>query len=129
MKVFVAGTFDHFHIGHQYTLWRALNEGDQMVVIVARDKTVQKIKSKKSRQSEEIRVQRIRKEQLPNTIVRLGRSDAHFWQTLHDEKPDVLCLGYDQRISEKEIQKEFPNLIIKRMDPYYPDFFKSSLIK
>ena len=45
-KVFVAGTFDFLHIGHQYLLWTAANSAKSLVVIVARDENVLRIKGK-----------------------------------------------------------------------------------
>ena len=128
MKVFVAGTFDLFHVGHQYTLWTASKEGSEMVVVVARDATVENIKSKKTVENQEDRLERVKQEDLPNATVRLGREDADFAQTLQEEQPDVICLGYDQRCDEEWVLQILPNVQIKRMAPYHPQFFKSSLI-
>jgi FAD synthetase len=42
--VMTFGTFDMFHPGHRYYLSEARKEGDVLVVIVARDITVEKLK-------------------------------------------------------------------------------------
>lgn len=128
MKVFVAGTFDKFHVGHQYLLWNAYSICDAMVVVVACDKTVERIKNNKPHTGEGDRRKRIVEEfkSHANVDVRLGRKDGRFFLTLEEEKPDLLVLGYDQMADETAIKEAFPGLEIKRMGSYAPVFFKSS---
>lgn len=42
--VMAFGTFDVFHPGHEYYLTQAKKYGDILIVVVARDKTVEKVK-------------------------------------------------------------------------------------
>lgn len=126
-KGFIAGTFDNFHVGHQWLLWQAVHRVDELVVIVARDQTVLRIKKSLPKNSQEKRRERILQEFLPNSTVRMGRKDADFLQTLKDEDPDILFLGYDQRFDEEKSQEFFPDLSVVRLDPFFPGFFKSSL--
>lgn len=126
-KVFVAGTFDLFHLGHQWLLWQAVLLGDAMTVIVARDKTVTKIKKRASIWSEKKRVDRIKTEKIPNTKIELGNEVGDFLATLQKINPDLIACGYDQflpAIIIDHAQKN--NILIKRLDPYFPDYFKSS---
>ncbi len=125
-KLFVAGAFDSFHMGHQFFLWKASSMCKELVVVVARDETIKRIKNKTPKYSEEKRLQRIKEENLFNAKIRLGREDANFVVTLKEENPDVLLLGYDQKFDEKKGRESFPNLIILRADSFAPDFFKSS---
>ncbi|PID70877.1 hypothetical protein CSB37_00065 [bacterium DOLZORAL124_38_8] len=125
-KAFVAGTFDNFHVGHQYLLYQVSQLADKFVVVVARDATVKRIKGRLPVFSEGQRKQRIEQEFYSKMKVKLGRSDADFFQILQEEKPDVLCLGYDQRFNEKKCQELFPHLKIVRLQPFYPEIFKSS---
>ena len=46
-KVILFGTFDIFHKGHKNFLEQAQEFGDYLIVVIARDKTVKKIKGKK----------------------------------------------------------------------------------
>lgn len=45
-KVMVFGTFDIFHKGHEFYFSKAKEYGEELIVIVARDETVLKIKKK-----------------------------------------------------------------------------------
>lgn len=126
MKLFLAGTFDPLHIGHQWLLWNATKIADEIVVIVATDTMVRKIRGRSAFAPETERLARLQQEYLPHTKIRLGREDGNFLQTLREESPDVLLLGFDQHANENTIQKEFPTLKIKRAEKYFPEFFKSS---
>ena len=128
-KILVAGTFDKFHVGHQFFLWTTKTLCKNMCVVVARDNTVRKIKKKTPTQKKKKRLKRIQQENLPNTKTRLGREDAEFLQTLQEESPTALFLGYDQNFDEKDCKNAFPNLTIKRTKPYFPNIFKSSKFK
>jgi FAD synthetase len=127
-KIFVAGTFDHFHMGHQYFLWSASSLAEEMVVVIARDETVLRIKDLAPTFSELERLSRVEREIFPNAQIRLGRSDRDFLKTLEEENPDVLFLGFDQRFVLNDEQQEefFKKRVILRAEPYFPEFFKSS---
>lgn len=125
-KSLVAGTFDHFHLGHQYLLWQVANRSESFVAIVARDKTVERIKKRAPENNEQIRRARVEAENFDNGIVRLGRADADFFQAIRDENPTTIFLGYDQRFSEKKCQEVFPDIEIIRLEPFCPAVFKSS---
>lgn len=125
-KGFLAGTFDNFHVGHQWLLWSSVQRVEKLVVIVALDETVKNIKQKFPKNSQEKRLERVQNECLPSSFVRLGRNDADFFQTLREEKPDVLFLGYDQRFDKQKCQEVFPDIEIVRVDEFFPQYFKSS---
>ena len=128
MKTLVAGTFDNFHIGHQWLIWSAYHRSDKLVVIVARDKTVEQIKAQTPKNFERARMARVLMEfvSYPNTKVRLGRQDRDFWMTIEEEQPNLILLGYDQGFDEALCRKKFPNINIERCSAYGPDVFKSS---
>ncbi len=125
-KLLVAGTFDQFHIGHQYFLWTAQNLAENMTIIIARDTTVLRVKEKHPKNPEQSRLERIEKELLPDTKIRLGRADGNFWETIREESPTAIFLGYDQHFDETAHQELFPEIEILRALPYFPEFFKSS---
>jgi len=129
-KVFVAGTWDFLHIGHQYLLWTAVNSANFLVVIVARDENVLRIKGKRPHFSERERMARISREFLPNTEVKLGGDNLDdFFQTLVNEKPDALFLGYDQQLSFPAKKLAELGIEIVRVGAFYPEFFKSSYFR
>ena len=115
-------------MGHQWSIWSAFQKSESMCIIVARDKTVAKIKGRPSKNSELDRLERVQTEtnSEPNIKVRLGRADGAFWETLKEEAPDKLILGYDQHFKEADILAHFPNLKIERATAYAPEIFKSS---
>ncbi len=151
-KYFLAGTFDNFHVGHQYLIWTALekikNNGEgELVVLVARDKTVEKIKNYFPVNSEEKRIKRLESEfenfkfnKKIKIKIRLGRKDRNFQLTLEEESPEYIFLGYDQHFDENILEKinqkksEYVGEIINRpskinlirLKPYKENFFKSS---
>lgn len=128
MRIFVAGTFDNFHIGHQYLLWTAYNHCQDLVVIVARDKTVEKIKGKLPLNTEQKRLERLFSEfnGAVGIEILLGRDDANFMKTLETTNPTHLYVGYDQEINVDLILEKLPLLRIERQEPYFAEFFKSS---
>ena len=120
-KIFIAGTFDGLHVGHQYLLWQGSNMSDELVVIVARDRTVKKIKKRYPVYNEEDRLKAVKAQNFPNAQIRLGRSDGNFHKTIQEESPDLLLLGYDQRFDAR-----VGNIQTLRLKAYFPEFFKSS---
>ena len=125
MKIFVAGTFDHFHVGHQWLLWQAALRADELVVVVARDKTVERIKGFFPSHNEIERKRRIEAEKISNARVRLGNVDGDFLKTLKDEAPDLLWMGYDQHCPESI----YGVVEMERCSAYNPEVFKSSYFR
>ena len=125
-KIFVGGTFDNFHIGHQYLLWKSSSLAEILIIIVAREGTVKRLKGEKPKNSENKRFQRIKAEKIPNAIVRLGRKDADFYKTIQEEQPDAIFLGYDQDLNISNFNQKFPNIKIVRLNAYFPHLYKSS---
>ena len=122
----VAGAFDRFHVGHQFFLWSASRQCEQLTIIVGRNTTIEKIKGRPPRYSESERLERIRKERIPNASVRLGREDGNVWETIREENPDGILFGYDQRFDEDTCRALFPHITLLRSEPYRPEHFKSS---
>ncbi len=99
---------------------------DELVIIIGREGTVERIKGRKPRHSENQRLERIQAENINRTRVRLGREDGDVWKTIQEESPDGILLGYDQQFDETQCRERFPNIQILRAEPYAPEHFKSS---
>jgi len=125
-RLLVAGTFDHFHIGHQHLLWNASKKCHHLIIIVAREKTVERIKGHTPKNSEQKRLKRLQEEKVPNVTLRLGREDGDVWKTIQEENPDAILLGYDQNFDTQKLKKGFPHITLLRDSPYSPEYFKSS---
>ncbi|MBT4277546.1 adenylyltransferase/cytidyltransferase family protein [Candidatus Falkowbacteria bacterium] len=129
--VMVFGTFDGLHKGHIHFLMQAKDYGDELIVVVARDKTVKKIKGKLPRLKEEERQKEIIKSKLTEKVT-LGRLNNKY-KLIKYYKPDVICLGYDQscfteNLSEKLKALGLLNTKIVRLKAYKPEKYKSSLL-
>lgn len=130
-KVMVFGTFDFFHEGHVNFLKQAREFGNYLIIVVAQDETVIKIKGEPPVNSLTKRIQRIVSSKLANQVV-AGYLEDRF-KIIHEHRPDKICLGYDQRVDEFLLQKQLINhglsIVIHRLKAYYPNRYKSSIIK
>ncbi|HRH93516.1 MAG TPA: adenylyltransferase/cytidyltransferase family protein [Candidatus Peribacteria bacterium] len=124
MKVMIFGTFDKFHPGHEFVLREALKRGD-VTVIVARDANVERIKGKAPRYDERVRVAAI-KTAFPAANVRLG-DDADFLSPVRKFAPDLILLGYDQRLPPGVSDADLP-CAVERLPAFEPQKYKSSLL-
>lgn len=127
-RVVCAGTFDHFHPGHLDFLKQAKSLGDELVVIVARDKTVLRVKGFYPTHSEEVRKKNVEDAKIADIVI-LGNYSSDILQILDEIKPDMVALGYDQRVKESDILKRFPKLEIRKMQPFHAEKYKSSFYR
>lgn len=130
-KVMVFGTFDVFHRGHENFLQQARKYGDFLIAVVARDKTVEKVKKHKTKNNEKKRVLVLKNSGLADKVV-LGNLDDKY-AIIKKYKPDVICLGYDQNTFTKELKEKLQEfkldkMRIIRLKSYHPKKYKSSLL-
>ena len=129
----VFGTFDVLHKGHLnfFRQARKLSTRPYLIVSVARDLNVQKIKGRKPDAAEKQRLAVIKKCPLVDKSV-LGGLKSHIPHILK-EKPDIIALGYDQlayvKNLKKLLQKSGLKVKIVRLKAFYPKVYKSSLFK
>lgn len=131
-RVLAFGTFDGIHPGHIFYLKQAKKLGKELIVVIARDKTVKKIKGKKPILKEKER-QNLIKTLKPVDKAILGFQTGTIFEILKKLKPDIIVLGYDQKPAKKELEKELKKIgikaEIKRIKSLNPKKFKSSKIK
>jgi len=129
-KSLCAGTFDKFHLGHQFLVWFVRNHSKKTVVIIARDKTVEKLKSHLPKNSEFDRMKRVCSEfhDFSDVKIRLGNKNGDFFQTISEISPDAIFLGYDQKFNIEKCKKKYPKIAIVRVPKFFPELFKSSKI-
>ena len=129
-KVMCAGTFDIIHPGHLYFLSEAKKYGDRLIVVVARDETSEKMKGKKPAHNEKIRLEQVRGLEIVNEAV-LGNK-GNIFQIVEEIKPDVICLGYDQKVLKQDLEDELKKRNIKsdvvKIGSYLPHLYKSSMM-
>ena len=119
VKVMATGVFDILHLGHLYFLKEARKLGDELVVVVATDKTAEKLKHIPVT-SEEMRVQMVG-ELKPVDKAVLGYEDDQY-KIVKELKPDIIALGFDQKHDEEIIKKDIEELgmdvKVVRLEPF-----------
>ncbi len=131
-KVLVFGTFDIFHDGHCDFLKQAKNYGDFLRVVVARNITVLNVKGKLPRYLEGERVETIKKSGLADEVVLGSLNDRY--EVVRKYKPDIICLGYDQKQSLAELRRKLNEIGLERtkivrLKSFQPEKYKSSLLR
>ncbi len=126
MKTVLAfGTYDVFHKGHEYFLREAAKLGDRLVVVVARDANVERLKGRLPHDSETLRLQNVAAFDAVSE-ARLGYEEwGKHLQVLTDIAPDVIALGYDQKA---KLPDEWAVKAV-RIDSFEPETYKSSKLR
>ena len=103
VRVMASGVFDILHPGHVLFLREAKKLGDELIVVVARDSTAERLKHRPIMRED---VRRFLVESLkPVDRAILGHEDD-MYKTVEEIKPDIIVLGYDQKFDEREIEEE-----------------------
>ncbi len=130
-KTMCFGTFDMIHKGHEYYLTEAKKQGDNLVVVVAADETVEAVKKKKPMFKAEERKLQLEKLGIADKVIIGSKGDK--LKVVLDEKPDVICLGYDQDSFTEKLETELAKKGLKpkivRIKSFKPEIYKSSIIK
>jgi len=130
-KILAFGTFDIFHKGHEFFLKEAKKYGN-LEVVVAKDSTVKKVKGAFPLNNELKRLKVIQSLDYVNKAVLGNKRDKY--AVIERLKPDVICLGYDQRSFTKDLkkvlkEKDLNIKIIKFKKGFKPGKYKSSKLK
>jgi len=132
-RIMVFGTFDGLHKGHLNFLWQARKLAPKCFIIVsiARDRNVFKIKKKLPVLNEKKRVTLLQNCKLADKVVFSG-INQHLPHILK-EKPDIIALGYDQKAYVRNLKKDLKNkglnVKIVRLKPYKEKIFKNKLLQ
>jgi len=102
-RVVATGVFNILHPGHILYLEEAKKLGDELYVIVARDKTV-KNKKRNRLIPEEQRLQVIKALRMVDYAT-LG-DEKDMFKPILEIKPDVIALGRDQEFDEDKLRGE-----------------------
>ena len=129
--VMVFGTFDYLHAGHENLFIQAKELGDEILAIIARDKTVRLIKGASPDHNEKDRMSALKATNWADKVV-LGETKDKM-RAIKIYRPDIIALGYDQFAFTYHVNKLLMDLKldtkIVRLRPYRPDMYKSSIIK
>lgn len=94
IRVMVFGTFDYLHAGHENLFIQARELGDEIVAIIARDKTVKNIKGESPDHNEKERLANLEETGWADFTVLGNPKDKT--KVIKEYRPDVIALGYDQ---------------------------------
>ncbi|TRO48976.1 FAD synthase [Candidatus Bathyarchaeota archaeon] len=105
--VLASGVFDLLHLGHVRFLEEAKKAGGknaELIVIIARDSTVENKKGRKPIMSENQRRALVESLKVVDEAV-LGFEKFDLGDVVERIKPDIIALGYDQKEVEKATKK------------------------
>ena len=102
--VLVFGTFDVIHPGHQWFLKKSRRYGDRLVAAVARDVFVREWKGHPPLTDEESRVRALKESRLVDD-ARLSDEDIRTYGILEKIRPEVICLGHDQKALKDDLNR------------------------
>lgn len=124
------GTFDLLHSGHEALFRQARKLGEDVTVILARDNTIIKFKKHSPLYNERARKRALKESGWVNHV---------FLGSLHDKynaikkiKPDIICLGYDQKYFVGELEEKIKSFKLKirivRLKSFKPNIYKSTIL-
>ena len=105
--VLATGTFDLLHYGHVYYLTEAKKAGGEdakLVVVVARDKTVERLKGSRPIIPENQRRAVVEALRVVDEAL-LGYEDMNMEKVIERVKPDIIAVGHDQKEIEKRVRQ------------------------
>jgi FAD synthetase len=104
--VLASGVFDLLHLGHVRFLEEAKTAGGnhaKLIVVIARDSTVEKMKGRKPIMAEDQRRALVESLKVVDEAV-LGYESLDVGEVIGCVKPDIIALCYDQANMEKDVK-------------------------
>ncbi len=105
--VLASGTFDLLHLGHVKYLEEAKKAGGEdaeLVVIVAKDSTFEKMKGRKPVMPEDQRRALVESLKVVDVAI-LGYEGLDISGAIEKIKPDIIAVGHDQGRIERKVRK------------------------
>ena len=122
VRVMATGVFDLLHLGHVYFLKEAKKLGDELIVVVATDKTARKLKHIPVT-PQDLRVKLVA-ELKPVDKAVLGYEEDRY-RVVKELKPDIIALGFDQKHDEERIRNDLKDMGLDvkviRLEPFEHD--------
>ena len=117
-KVAVGGTFDHFHVGHEYLIKTALSIGEQVLIGLTTDKLLQTHPKKDTLQSYFCRkkaITRFLESQCAAKLARIVPLHDFFGSSIRDPEIDALVVSTESQhrasvVNEIRLKKGFKPL-------------------
>lgn len=130
-RIMIFGTFDMIHAGHEdlFRQARALATDPYLIVSIATDRNVERIKGKKPGRSQSERRELVASNPLIDEAV-IGNETGYI-EHIAALKPDIIALGYDQRGEyvdnlEWHLTNAGLGAKVMRLRAFEPERFKTS---
>ncbi|MDH3277610.1 MAG: FAD synthase [Nitrosopumilus sp.] len=132
LKVVLAGgVFDIIHPGHIHTLNAAKDLGDVLVVVIATDKTAEKMKKRLPLHTQDQRKMLV--DSLSMVDLSIVGHENDIFKTVEIIRPQIIALGYDQVHQEKFIiegcKKINLDITVARLQSPIPELSSSIIEK
>ncbi len=130
--ILTGGTFDILHVGHLFAFNQSKLLGDVLVVVLATDKNVEKLKNHPPTNSQEERAEIV--EYVKGVDAAIVGDETDFMKMIDAIKPDIITLGYDQKHDEKELYKAiseggYPHVKIIRLQKHVSGKSTSKIVQ
>lgn len=102
--VMTGGVFDILHVGHLASFEEARSLGDLLVVVVARDVTIQRLRHRAPVNNELDRMKLVSALSVVDLAV-LG-DEIDFFNSVKKIDPDIIAIGYDQKHGVIQLRRE-----------------------
>lgn len=119
------GKFEIVHPGHIKMLKKAKEFCDILIVVIANDKLMEKIRSRKTILNQEERKEIINSIKFVDFTF-IGKEDRDFYYFLNLTKPDIIFYGYDQKAIISLEKLNFKPKVIRL--PKFGNYNTSNLI-
>ncbi len=131
-KVMAFGGFDVLHAGHLSFLRQARKQGDELVVVVATDRVLEKVKGHEPYFNQQERRQLVASLKFVDKAILGDKNNTLL--PIKWERPDVIVLGYDQPKQVGELRRELAEIGVRvkkivRTKPFKVRKHKSSKVK
>jgi 3,4-dihydroxy 2-butanone 4-phosphate synthase len=106
-RVMATGVFDIIHPGHLHFLKMARSLGDELIVVIARDSTVEDLKR------HPVMSERARREMVASLDMVDGAYlgyESDRLRIVREIGPDIIALGYDQKDEEEKISRDLEQI-------------------
>lgn len=130
------GAFDIIHYGHVRYLREAKRHADRLIVVVARDRSVELLKHRKPFFDENTRLRMVGSLRMVDKAVlgNIVRKPSDRYNIIKKYRPDVVVFGYDQRVSADAVRKwlrqnNLKAKVVRLKEGVDTDVFKSSKIR
>ena len=130
-RIMVFGTFDMLHEGHLdlFRQARVLGSDPHLIVSIARDASVARVKGAAPRRSETERLDLVKRHTFVDEAL-LG-DEVGYIAHIQAARPDIIALGYDQQGEyvehlERDLTEARIRAKVIRLQAFKPDTYKTS---